>query len=147
MSRCFWLIYEHGDRWSRAVERLAPAMLPPGCEFHRETRPAAGGGRSAATAGPTSELPTVVLYELVGDAWRERLQMLAGTAAEHSPPLQIVALAPELRLMEQRELQLIAALRGLGAAAVLRHPEQLPRLGRLVNRYTSRERLPTRRRL
>lgn len=147
MSRCLWLIYERGDRWSRAVERFAPAMLPAGCDFRRETRPAASGSRSPAASGSQSELPTVVLYELAGDGWRERLQMLAGFAAEQWPPLQIVAFAPELRLPERSEPQLIAALRALGAAAVLRHPEQLPPLGRLVTRYANRERLPPRRRL
>lgn len=77
----------------------------------------------------------MVLYELPIESPRETLQALARCAAFDSPPLQLVAFPAELRIAGRVELELTAALRQLGAGAVLRHPEHLWQVGRLVARH------------
>lgn len=131
MTRCTWLVCEVRDRWQRSVERFAPAILPGEFECM-----AARVGEVRARAVHTPLL--VILYELPTARPRETLRSIAVCAARRDPPLQLVAMEPELPVDVGTEMQLAAHLRSLGAAAVLRHPEQLPLVGRLVARYVQR---------
>lgn len=131
MTRCQWLVCESADRWQRAVERFAPAILPSGFECLP-----ASPGEVRARLAQTPVL--VILYELSVTKPRETLRSIAAAAARRDPPLQLVALAPDLPIDIGTETQLTARLRSLGAAAVLRHPEQLPVVGRLAARYVER---------
>lgn len=128
---CTWLVCESGDRWRRAAERFAPAILPSGYEC----LPASPGEvRARAVHAPL----LVVLYELPTAQPRETLRSIALCAARRDGPLQLVALEPHFPRVAGAEAQLAAHIRSLGAAAVLRHPEQLPLVGRLVTRYAAR---------
>lgn len=172
MIGCTWIVSERGDRWRRAVHGFAPTILPGGFERlstgpsevpeavrrHRSLPTARIGVKSrtgvsafsgAAEAGkgsPTAARAVVVLYELPLENPRETLVAVARCAALEHPPLQLVAFAPELHVEGRAELELTAAVRQLGADAVLRHPEHLWQMGRFIARYVDRwEQLASRR--
>lgn len=131
MTACTWLVCEVNDRWQRTVERFAPEILPGGYECLPGS-PEEVRVRAAHTPA------LVILYELSRARSRETLHSIAACASRPEPPLQLVALELDFPRDAEIETQLAAQLRILGATAVLRHPEQLPLLGRLVAHYVAR---------
>lgn len=131
---CTWLVCESGDRWRRAIERFAPAILPTGYECLPSTP---GEVRARAVHTPL----LVVLYELRIAQPRETLRSIALCAARRDRPLQLVAFERHFPRDVGAEAYLAAHIRSLGASAVLRHPEQLPLVGRLVARHVARRSL------
>src|SRR5690606_28258011 len=92
LTRCQWLICERTDRWRRAVEGIAPGMLPGG--FDRISSRVEGIRADEAVAWMRRVPTLIILYELAAEEPRETLQSLAIGAGRPHPPLQLVALAP-----------------------------------------------------
>ncbi|WP_164103359.1 hypothetical protein [Candidatus Laterigemmans baculatus] len=132
-SGCTWIVSEPGERWRRAVDRVAPPLF--GDRFERLC---VGPGEIVETVQrrlPSAARRVVVLCELPLEHPGDSLAAIARCAALDRPPLQLIAVPQELPAEGPAELELAAGLRLLGAAAVLRHPEQLWQFARLVARY------------
>ncbi len=121
-----WIVCESSGRWSPAVRRFSPILIPP-----RGISCVSTGSSAEALAEITSRAPRILLWECS----RERLVQIwdAVTQASLRGPesLQLVACAG-IGLRHQ------IALAEFPVAGFVRHPEDLPRLKPMVQGYFAR---------
>jgi hypothetical protein len=118
-----WIICETGHRWNMAVCRFAPAMMPaPLVPSVFRAKP------SNTAASILGDGPAVVLWEVRRESVVAACDHLFQTAIAAPDALQLVA-GPEL---SDRERVVLSEFR---CAAVIRHPEHLPRLAPMIRAY------------
>jgi len=118
-----WVVCEATDRWLTAIRRFAPEMMPaPLIPAIQPVEPPKARELLAGEGGPA-----VILWE-VGDSLAAACDCLARTAITSPQLLQWVA-GPALSDRER------IMLSEFGCAAVIRHPEDLPKLTRMVHVY------------
>jgi hypothetical protein len=121
-----WIVCEASGRWSPAVRRFSPILVPP-----HGIACVATESSAVALAELTSQAPRILLWECS----RERLVQICDAvtqAALRGPKsLQLVACAG-IGLRHQ------IALAEFPVAGFVRHPEDLPRLKPMVQGYFAR---------
>jgi len=121
-----WLICETGCRWLTAVRRFGAEIVPS--ELVPKIESAARGQILARLAGP---VPTIVLWETRRESLAVSCESVARTAARNPSTLQIVA----CHQLNHRER---LCLTRFPIAAMVNHPEDLPRLTRMIHLYFAR---------
>ena len=120
-----WLVCESDQRWVTTVRRFAPGLMPP------PLVPTIVDADHATTIEQVVTLrdqPTIVLWESCGESLLPVCDHLIQTARANPRALQLVA-APN-RTAQECELLL-----ELPCTAIVRHPEDLARLGSMVRAY------------
>jgi hypothetical protein len=118
-----WIVCEAADRWLRAVRRFAPQMMP------RSLIPAIEPAESAKVQQALSgHRLAVVLWEVRPDSLADSCDCLARTAIASPNVLQLVA-GSGLSDLDQ------IVLTEFQTAASINHPEDLPRLARMIQGY------------
>ncbi len=121
-----WILCESSNRWVRGVKRFAPQLLPP-----RGIPCIVAATPSDAMALLSTGGPTIILWEFRGEAIVKACECLIQTARIAPQSLQLVACAG---ISQRQQL----ALSELPVAAFLRHPEDLIRLGPMLEGYFAR---------
>lgn len=121
-----WLICETGSRWLTAVRRFGPEMLPA------DLVPKIQSVTSDEILGSLQlSEPSIVLWEVHRDSLATICDSLAKSTAINPRALQIVA----CHQLTQREQW---CLTSFPVAAMVKHPEELPRLTRMMHVYFAR---------
>ena len=116
----FWVVCEASDRWSRAVRRFAPELLPP--SLFLTTIDVTWSTLTSSVA----KYPTcVVLCDVERSSFGSHCESLARIASKCPHSLRLVA---GNRLTDHQRV----VLSELGVAAHLAQPEYLPRLSRML---------------
>ncbi len=121
-----WLICETGSRWLTAVRRFGPEMVPEELVAKVEA-----ASRDEILANLTLSEPSVVLWEIRRDSLAAHCESLARSAAINPKALQIIA-CHHLSHREQ------SCLTPFAVAAMVQHPEELPRLTRMIHLHFAR---------
>ncbi len=121
-----WLICETGSRWLTAVRRFGPDMVP--AELIAKVESAS---QDEILTKLTLTEPSVVLWEIRGDSLAAHCDVLARSTATNPQALQIIA----CHHLTHREL---ACLSPFPVAAMVQHPEELPRLNRMIHLHFAR---------
>ncbi len=118
-----WVVCAEHDRWPRAVRRFVPELMPPNCSIEvLDCSPADAG---SVLSG---HWRAVVLWQVIPSRLGLYCDLIAKASIATPQFLQLAA-TTELSPLEQ------AALSELGAAAIVRHPEDLMKLAKLMGVY------------
>ena len=125
--RCTFAVCEATQRWKRGISRFLPSDFESGVN----------GLLRFGSIGETLALamhvrPLVVFWEVGGSANAELFRAIAVVARLPDAPLQLVGIPAGWDLTDGDFTVLAMKLRQLGAAAVLRNPEDLRATMRLV---------------
>lgn len=118
-----FLICSQRDRWPRAMRRFMPGLVPPICSVQLQQCPPSDAGDLLA-----GRSRAIVLWDVIPTELGHYCDLIAKTAVASPSALQLAAVT-SLSPAEQ------AALSELGVDAMVRHPEDLPKLGRLIHVY------------
>ena len=121
-----WLICETGSRWLSAVRRFGPDMLPADLIPKVES-----ATRDEILSGLSLSEPSIVLWEVSRDSLAAACDSLAQSTAINPRGLQIVA----CHHLTNRERW---CLTPFPLAAMVNHPEDLPRLTRMIHLHFAR---------
>ncbi len=116
-----WFICETGSRWLTAVRRFGPDMVPAALVPKVKST-----SRDEILANLSLSEPSVVLWEVRRDSLAAHCDSLARSAAINPQALQIIA-CHHLSHREQ------SCLTPFPIAAMVQHPEELPRLTRMIH--------------
>jgi hypothetical protein len=118
-----WLVCPGRDRWLRAVRCFAAELISERSAVSiRSCDPAAA--RQQLLGQPRA----VVLWDVSAEQLGAWCNWITKTAIESPHVLQLAAVT-DLSVAEQ------AILSELGIVTMIRHPEQLPKLGQLLRKY------------
>ncbi len=121
-----WFICETGNRWLTAVRRFGPDMVPAALVPKVKST-----SRDEILASLAFCEPSVVLWEVRQDSLAAHCESLARSTAISPQALQIIA-CHDLTHREQ------SCLTPFRVAAMIQHPEQLPRLTRMIHLHFAR---------
>ena len=121
-----WLICETGSRWLTAVRRFGPDMVPEELVAKVES-----ASRDEILASLSLSKPSIVLWEVRRDSLAADCDSLARTTSINPQALQIIA----CHHLTHREK---ACLAPFPVAAMVQHPEELPRLTRMIHLHFAR---------
>jgi hypothetical protein len=121
-----WLICETGSRWLTAVRRFGPEMVPEDLVPKVES-----ASRDEILASLSLAEPSIVLWEARRESLAANCESLARTSAVNPRALQIIA-CHHLTRREQ------LCLTPFSVAAMIQHPEELPRLTRMIHLHFAR---------
>ena len=121
-----WLLCESGNRWLTAVRRFGPEMVP--AELVPKVESAS---RDEILVNLSRSESSVVLWEARSESLVANCDSLARTAAVNPRALQIIACH---QLTYRGQL----CLTPLRVAAMVHHPEEFPRLARMIHLHFAR---------
>lgn len=121
-----WSICETGSRWLTAVRRFGPDMFPADLLPKVES-----ANRDKILANLCLSEPMVILWEVRRDSFAAHCNALAQSTANNPEALQIIA----CHQLTQREQW---CLTPFSVSAMLQHPEELPRLTRMIHLHFAR---------
>lgn len=123
-----WLVCESGQRWVCAVRRFSPDLMPrPLVPEITQVDPE----QAIAKLSAGRDRPVVVLWESSAASLLPVCDQIIAAAHESPNSLQLVA-APNRSVREHRILM------ELPCTALVRHPEDLPRLQGMIRSYFRR---------
>jgi len=121
-----WIICETGSRWLAAVRRFGPEMFPT------DLIPKVASARQDEILATLNlSEPSIVLREVRRDSLAAHCDSLARSTASDPQSLQIIA-CHQLTLREQW------CLTPFPVAAMIQHPEELPRLTHMIHLHFAR---------
>lgn len=118
-----WLICASDQRWPMAVRRFAPELIPDRCTLELAVL-----GAAQVASSLRGQPRALVLWEVTPDSLGECCEAIAKTSRSYPQVVQL-ATVTELSPIEQ------AALSELGISIPIRHPEQLPKLAKMLRVY------------
>lgn len=121
-----WIICETGSRWLTAVRRFGPDMFP--ADLIPKVKSAS---RDETLAMLSLSEPSIVLWEVRRDSLAAHCDSLARSTANNPQALQIIA-CHQLTHREQW------CLTPFPVATRVQHPEELPRLTRMIHLHFAR---------
>ena len=121
-----WLICETGSRWLTAVRRFGQDMIPAELVARAES-----ASQDEILTNLTLAEPLIILWEIRGDSLAAHCNALVRSTAINPQALQIIA-CHHLTYREQ------SCLTSFPVAAMVQHPEELPRLTRMIHLHFAR---------
>jgi hypothetical protein len=125
--RCTWAVCETTQRWKRGISRFLPSDFESGVNAFLRF-----GSIGETLALAMHVRPLVVFWEVRLNANAELFRAIAVVARLPDAPLQLVGIPAGWDLTHADFTDLAIKLRQLGAAAVLRNPEDLRAIMRMA---------------